>query len=524
MKTRLLIICGLLGGMVFHSCYKDLGNYDYREINEVMIGEAGFVDTTYNYVSFVDTLRITPEVENSIIQDLDNYEFRWILNGEDEIGHEKDLIWPVNRPQGGYTLFFRIKDKSTGVVVTRSVNVNLTTNFSTGWLVWGENENGEAQLDMLAFINNGRDTVLMKNILNGSDLPVLKKPTFLFLPTFSMGGNDVQLGSEDGTYKLDRNDLTPIEDAHLKYSFWDPSSVESCVLQNANRAMSLQVEVIDGNLYFDNDRFVNKFEKIGNPSNHYKGDYTLFKIGEKIGFDLYYRTGPIIIAYDDDNKRFVYQGAYSGAEAVGYCAPIPNLVVNDDYWTPGKDFVTMINSYSTMISNYTILKDPGASSPADYYLYPCKINSGFADASVTHNNWQPQQLTNATDIDKAEFFACSSQKTVIFYTVGSRLYGYDYSTARGKLLLDFADEDRIAEDGNLVTEVITAIWNEQYTGFSMTHPDEFYIGLNDPVKPASVAGRMVGYRVVDNPNDIVIEEIPGTSRKGLCKIVSMAYK
>lgn len=104
------------------------------------------------------------------------------------------------------------------------------------------------------------------------------------------------------------------------------------------------------------------------------------------------------------------------------------------------------------------------------------------------------------------------------------MYGYDYSTARGKLLLDFADEDRIAEDGNLVTEVITAIWNEQYTGFSMTHPDEFYIGLNDPVKPASVAGRMVGYRVVDNPNDIVIEEIPGTSRKGLCKIVSMAYK
>ena len=119
-------------------------------------------------------------MENSIIQDPDNYEFRWILNGKDEIGHEKDLIWPVNRPQGGYTLFFRIKDKSTGVVVTRSVGVNLITNFSNGWLVWGENENGEAQLDMLAFVNN--DTLLMKDILNGSELPVLRKPTFLFYP------------------------------------------------------------------------------------------------------------------------------------------------------------------------------------------------------------------------------------------------------------------------------------------------------------------------------------------------------
>ena len=54
--------------------------------------------------------------------------------------------------------------------------------------------------------------------------------------------------------------------------------------------------------------------------------------------------------------------------------------------------------------------------------------------------------------------------------------------------------------------------------------DEFYIGLYNPAKPASSAGRLVGYRVIDNPNDIVIEEIPDNSWKGLCKIASMAYK
>ncbi len=520
MKTRLLIICGLLGGMVFHSCYKDLGNYDYREINEVMIGEAGFVDTTYNYVSFVDTLRITPEVENSIIQDPDNYEFRWILNGKDEIGHEKDLIWPVNRPQGGYTLFFRIKDKSTGVVVTRSVGVNLITNFSNGWLVWGENENGEAQLDMLAFVNN--DTLLMKDILNGSELPVLRKPTFLFLP-ISIGDNAIQLGSEDGTYKLDKNSLTPLEDAHLKYSFWDLSSVGNCVLQNANQMMFFRVETIDGNLYFDNDRF-GGYQKIGNPSNHYKGDYELFKMGNKVGFDFSSPSSSVIVVYDDDNKCFLYQGSTSpmGGGVNGYCAPIPNIIVNDDFWTPGKDFVTAINSRNVMISNYTILKNPGSSSPSDYYLYPYKINVSFSGLEFTHRN--PQQLTNAEDIDKAEFFACSSRKTVIFYTVGSRLYGYDYSTAQGKLLLDFEGKDRITEDGQPVTEVITAMWNEQYIMGMSPFGDEFYIGLYNPAKPASSAGRLVGYRVIDNPNDIVIEEIPDNSWKGLCKIASMAYK
>ena len=522
MKTRLLIIGTLLGGMICHSCYKDLGNYDYREINEVIIGEAGFIDTTYKYVSFVDTLRISPQVENTIIQYPDNYEFRWFLNDENtEIGREKDLVWPVNRPEGGYRLFFRIKDKSTGVVVTRSVNVNLTTNFSNGWLVWGENENGEAQLDMLAFVNG--DTVLMKDILNGLDMPVLKKPTFLFLPITFLGDNAIQLGSEDGTYKLDKNSLTPIEDAHLKYSFWDPSSVGSCVLQHANQMMYFRVETIDGNLYFDNDR-MGGYRKMGNPSNHYKGNYELFKMGNKVGFDFSSMTSSIIVVYDDDNKCFLYQGHYmpTTGGVNGYCAPIPNIIVNDDFWTPGKDFVTTINSRNVMISNYTILKNPGASSPSDYYLYPYKINASFFGVEFTHRD--PQQLTNAEDIDKAEFFACSSRKTVIFYTVGSRLYGYDYSTARGKLLLDFGGEDRVMDNGLPVTEVITAIWNEQYIMGMSPFGDEFYIGLYDPAKPASTAGRLVGYRVVDNPNDIVIEEIPGTSRKGLCKIASVAYK
>ena len=54
--------------------------------------------------------------------------------------------------------------------------------------------------------------------------------------------------------------------------------------------------------------------------------------------------------------------------------------------------------------------------------------------------------------------------------------------------------------------------------------DEFYIALYDPNKPASSGGRIVGYRVVDNADAIQLEEIPGTSKSGLCKVVSMAYK
>lgn len=83
MKTnRILGIGGLLVGIVFSSCYKDLGNYDYKAINEVTIGETGFSDTTYVLKSFIDTLRIEPQVDNSIIQESGNYEFRWVVVGD----------------------------------------------------------------------------------------------------------------------------------------------------------------------------------------------------------------------------------------------------------------------------------------------------------------------------------------------------------------------------------------------------------------------------------------------------------
>ncbi len=89
-------------GSVLCSCYKDLGNYDYHEINEVTIGKKGFDDTTYVLKSFIDTLRIQPEVEASMLQHPENYEYRWIavgdrfkLGGTWEIGQEKDLINPL---------------------------------------------------------------------------------------------------------------------------------------------------------------------------------------------------------------------------------------------------------------------------------------------------------------------------------------------------------------------------------------------------------------------------------------------
>ena len=146
---------------------------------------------------------------------------------------EKDLIYPLNLPEQDYTLYFRVKDKSTQVVYTRTAVLSLKTVFSTGWLVLGEDDNGKAQLDMLAIV--GRDTLLMKDILAEAGLPELGKPTSLFIPIPNMAEDNIQVGTDNGTYKLDPDKLMPIADSHLKYSFFDVSSAGPCVLQDASQ-------------------------------------------------------------------------------------------------------------------------------------------------------------------------------------------------------------------------------------------------------------------------------------------------
>ena len=62
-NAYLLVFCMLL----LSSCFKDKGNYDYTDINDITIGDKGFAaDTIYNVRANVDRLTITPELNFSL--------------------------------------------------------------------------------------------------------------------------------------------------------------------------------------------------------------------------------------------------------------------------------------------------------------------------------------------------------------------------------------------------------------------------------------------------------------------------
>ncbi len=72
-KLSLLVLFAIALCM---GCYDDKGNYDYHEFNEITIGDRGF-DTAYILTSFVDTLRISPEINFKLAENT-HLKFEWV--------------------------------------------------------------------------------------------------------------------------------------------------------------------------------------------------------------------------------------------------------------------------------------------------------------------------------------------------------------------------------------------------------------------------------------------------------------
>lgn len=497
------IILGIIIPIIMAGCYADKGNYDYREINELTVEHPFFKDTTLRLYSFVDILEVNPEITAKHNYDEANYEYEWRalgttigIEGEYLLGREKNLVYPIALPAQSYSVFFIVTDKTTGYQSINRISMTLVTSFQRGWVLLGEGDDGLAQLDMVT--TGGTDTLTMKNILENAELD-LGKPTMLLVPPYRPQAslNYIFVGTDKGSYRLYPGTMSPLEAAHMKWSFFDMSSIGECVLNDAVQVMGyMRAMIVDGNLH----AICGMTGSTGNlpsASNRYKGEYELFPIGDKIGY------GPRdfaqhMVLYNTRDKRFVYQGGLAFNAPKGYCVNLSDKVDDPYSWETGLDYVTTINTRLAPGWTYTILKDD-----TDFYLYTYRVTSSLGTLKGLR-----VKMDNAIDLDKAEFFGGSNIKTVIYYTVGNKLYGYDYSLRKCTLLKTFEGYEVTCLHGDILAQ---------------TSADYFYVALYDPAKPASTGGTILKYSIVDDVNDIIIEEQP-VRWEGICKVKSMGYK
>ena len=146
MKNILALVAFL--SIFLASCYEDLGNYDYKEINRVNKLEG--IDSVVRITQF-DTLRITPRFEASQYSDPEQFTYEWEISSK-IVSTERNLVFSVNLTYGDKNCRFIITDKSQGNKFYFPFRLIVTSERAGDAVVVLSNYKGRAELSFKGVI------------------------------------------------------------------------------------------------------------------------------------------------------------------------------------------------------------------------------------------------------------------------------------------------------------------------------------------------------------------------------------
>ncbi|MFC3199739.1 PKD-like family lipoprotein [Parapedobacter deserti] len=483
-------VIALVSVIWLSSCSKDLGNYDYSDINELTING---VSSNYNVRTGIDTLRIQPTITATLDgADTSRYEYLWILRTgtteRDTIGRQRNLIYPVRLNPVPHDLYYRVLDRETGVTWTANTTITVGTILSRGLLIIGEDENGFAEAEMLSMIS---DTVHIRNILSTSGLSPLREPVSLV----HTGGSEAYIRlwamTKTGSYYLDRATMAASTDNNFSRFIYiseyiDPETLHPVVIAPQIRTGAgaigstlYRAIVTTGGDIFAGVPLLMGGDYYNNPVNRVAAEqevrlpaapYLLYPIGAMNNF----------MWYDVKNQRFL------SFTSIGVATASTVLTDGADDIFPwnqptGRTLVYAENTRNTdggsiNGNSFAIMRDSDNTHHI-YKFYANGTNPAKRGAYIVKSM--------AVDFNKADFYAFSSNRSVIFYSVGGILRAYDYNPGFEKIYT-FPE---IGDHTITMLKFDTQIDHET---------NSLYIGTYSP----DTKGTLRRYRVGANPNTV----------------------
>lgn len=494
------------------SCVEDKGNYNYHELNEVSVDS---IKEMYSCISKIDSIFVTPDIKGSIAGGhLDNYEYKWYICNEGNhqhtvIGNEKDLTYFVDLDPGQYRLYLEVKDKNTELKWLASSTLSVSTAVTKGFMILGDLEDGKMALDMVSMPAK-RDTTVIEDVFDNSEYNFVGAEKLLFAGYRSgLHTQTLWVTTRDGVHRLTNNDafeyvaevndfgLIETEFAHktpirILDMFPHPSTTNRSAMYRGyiTEDMVVQNMVVTG-------------EYFTTPCNRYStSSTTLFKPYPLAFVNGVHNTGyGAIVIYDMDANCFVKLNTYSSAT---HCVKLDDSPADPFPWNQaetGRDIVYGENSYDAPYgASFAIMKD----LDGNYVIYKFTINTPNAFmVRVVKDNLYNVDLSVALDFDKASHYAFIANRSAIIYSVGSKLYMYDYGRKQ------ITSRDLGMEITYLEAEYCS-------TGSR----DMFLVATYDTEKKGIIRKLQVG----SNPNVLEFIDIPHHEWKTRLKVKDMKWK
>ena len=478
-----IILCSLL----LTSCFTDEGNYNYEDILEV---EFNGIEEDYTVTRF-ENFAVNPDlVLTEQGSDESRFTYRWVAVAPElpihddltELATTKNLNLRMDLLPGNYTIYYFVKDNVTGVEWQHDFELQVVNNVFEGWLVLNE-VSGGSRLDMISLIDD--NYVTYHDILDivGSELTLEGTPGFVYTYTYQFDYYGIYVTtSGNGTTKLEPNVFTWSPDNDISKEFAIPLE-ENIELANL-KAKGLAREayaIKDGDIY----QYLGIQNKAYNlPLN------TGFKVSPMFAEGGF---APWVCFYDVTNKEFKRILTFGGF----FPMPAGTLF---DWNTGGKELIYLSSSRYLFPGNhgaFTILKDP---NDGKFYL-------GVFQTGNFGQIYYGEIL--ATDFDQATNFTFSPDFGYLFYSVGGKVYQYDFSLGTTKLMLDKGSQE------------ITLLKFHNFLSFNYQDLQRQLIVCSyDASQPEGSNGTMELYTVPPVNGQIELE----TSYSGFGKIKSISYR
>lgn len=145
MKKNYISLFGiLLAGSFLTACYDDLGNYDYKEINELNVEG---IESSYAR-DVDDSLNIVPVLKGTHYSDTSRYSYKWEVNSN-IIAETQELHLKINLTTGEKKCRYIVTDKQTNVQYYTPFHLSVKSSTAADLIVVLSKYQGRTELSYL---------------------------------------------------------------------------------------------------------------------------------------------------------------------------------------------------------------------------------------------------------------------------------------------------------------------------------------------------------------------------------------
>ncbi|PKO99830.1 MAG: hypothetical protein CVU13_04705 [Bacteroidetes bacterium HGW-Bacteroidetes-8] len=500
---KLYIIIGLLS-LMFYSCKKELGTYDRLDVNKVII------DTILTRtIQLGDTLRIIPEIAQTLEKSEDNLEYSWYwykfgFTEVDTLSKERNLNYkiPISTSLGSYTTICKVTDKKTGLFGKWMFTVNVAAANAEGVLVLS-NLDGNAELGLLNLMKNYIGGLYYE--ANGShpgQNPVSVGFTKVNAVPY-LNSIIIMCDDEKGGVVTNHMDFIKMYD-YKKYFFVAPSVIKPQRYYNGISGLDARYDFIINNnrLHVREYRNAQKTE-----------EKTFFKpelMPTSSEISPYAIADPFaLLFYDNTNMKFVRVGVQSLQYLSTAFLPIAIGTQNPatmpfDPNNVGLKLVNMDIGWKKL--GFGIFKDPATGQ-----LYRLHFSFASMAFNASMSAYYKKPITDAPNLESATSYVYSILDPYLYYSKDNLLYRYDLEFDKTQAIYNL--------DTVIANSKIDKLYMRYYAG-QTTHSGTLYLGSSEQGK----SGKNGSLHVLKLDRSGTVSDVDTVYRNISGRIVSMDYK